>query len=165
MQKTASRMTDDPSAGRAHASELTVKARREGSEWTFELLHEGAPTDEVTYSKDALGLRAHDWHEVDFLLDDPTGQLAFHPDKFTAIWVARGTPTQAPACPMAPSRDHGVVPISSTRKVLRVRNDNAEPCLLSFRLNFIAAGSGSDEIVAFLDPIMNNQNGGSVNRQ
>lgn len=160
MQKNASSMTTTM-AGRAHASELTVKARHDGSSWSFALHHDGEPTDEVTYSKDAHGLRAHDWHEVDFILDEPTGQLAFHPDKSTAIWVARGTAAAAPPCPMTPSHDHGVVPISSAAKLLRVRNDNAEPCLLSFRLNFVEAGSGSDDIVAFLDPIMNNQNGGS----
>ncbi|WP_114227582.1 MULTISPECIES: hypothetical protein [Sphingomonas] len=164
MPDTAHRPPSPKTEGRAHASELTVKARRNGADWSFELQADGKATAEVTYSKDALGLHKRDWHEADFMLDDPSGALAFHPDKFTAIWVARGTAAAAPPYPMAPSRDHGVVPLSSRPKRLRVRNDNAEPCLLSFRLNFVAAEGPGDTIVAFLDPIMNNQNGGSGSR-
>ena len=161
MQNMTSELRHGGTAGRAHPSEISVHARPDGAGWTIAMHVEGRPSERIDYSKDALGLRKHDWHEIDFRLDEPTGKLAFHPDKHEAIWVARGTESEAPACPSAPSRDHGVVPISVADQLLRVRNDNAEPCLLSFRLNFIAAGSGNDEIVAFLDPIMGNQNGGA----
>lgn len=161
MQNRMRELDHGETGGRAHSSEITVHARRSGDSWTVAMHVEGAPSDRVDYSKDALGLRKHDWHEIDFRLDEPTGALAFHPDKHEAIWVTRGTASEAPPCPSQPSRDHGVVPISSAPSLLRVRNDNAEPCLLSFRLNFVAAGRESDEIVAFLDPIMGNQNGGA----
>jgi hypothetical protein len=163
VQKTTSRTEHREAAGKAHRSEITVHARRGGKGWTITMQVDGKPADEVRYSKDAHGLSKHDWHEIDFHLDEPAGQLAFHPDKHQAIWVARGTPSKAPPCPDRPMRDHGVVPVSVSGRMLRVKNVNAERCLLSFRLNFIAAGSEDDEIVAFLDPIMNNQNGGSDN--
>lgn len=163
MQKTMEQQPRQAAAGRGHPSEITVRARRHGGEWTVTMQVAGKATDRVHYSKDDLGLRKHDWHEIDFLLDEPSGTLAFHPDKHQAIWVARGSRTEAPPCPAAPSRDAGVVPLSVTDNRLRVRNDNAEPCLLSFRLNFVAAGTGDEAIVAFLDPIMSNGNGGSIN--
>ena len=165
MQRTINRTEPSPAAGKPHASAITVSARPAGGAWTVTMQVDGAPSEEVVYSKDAHGLSKHDWHEIDFHLDEPTGQLSFHPDKHQAIWVARGTPEMAPPCPDRPLRDHGVRALSVSPRLLRVRNDNAERCLLSFRLNFIAAGGGDEAIVAFLDPIMNNQNGGGSANQ
>lgn len=165
MQKTMNQRDEHVATGRGHPSEITVRARSSSGTWTFAMQVEGEQVDRVDYSKDRLGLRKHDWHEIDFHLDEPSGELAFHPDKHEAIWVKRGSESEAPPCPTKPSRDHGVVPMSVTARLLRVRNDNAERCLLSFRLNFVAAGTNNEEIVAFLDPIMGNQNGGSANRE
>lgn len=159
MQQTAT-AKQAATPGRAHPSRVSVKAVQDGDNWTFVMHEEGKPADRLDYSKDAAGMRKHDWHEVDFMLDDPSGRLAFHPDKWEAIWVARGTEHEAPPCPDARSRDHEVYPVWVKERQLRVCNRNSERCLLSFRLNFVAANDRKGEIVAFLDPIMGNGNGG-----
>lgn len=146
--------------GQAHGSRVTVRAERQGGGWQFTMRQDGAEIERLDFSKDALKMKKRDWHEIDFMLDDPSGTLAFHPDKWEAIWVARGTETQAPACPDRRCRDEGVYPQWVKDRQLRLRNHNAERCLLSFRLNFVQAGE--QEIVAWLDPVIRNGNGGDA---
>ena len=160
MQQTASTQPKPAAPGRPYPSRVSVQAVREGDGWTFIMHEQGQPADRLDFSKDAAGMRKHDWHEVDFMLDDPSGRLVFHPNKWDAIWVARGTEHDAPACPDAKCRDHDVYPLWVKDRQLRVCNRNNDRCLLSFRLNFVAASDPKGDIVASLDPIMGNGNGG-----
>jgi hypothetical protein len=148
--------------GKPYPMRVTVQARRNGDNWTFVMRDQGHDADRLDFSKDAAGMRKPDWHEIDFMLNDPSGTLSFHPDKGEAIWVARGSEQDAPPCPdRRHPRDKAVYPLWVKDRQLRVCNRNDERCLLSFRLNFVAAGSHDATIIASHDPIMGNANGGS----
>ncbi|HVF83901.1 MAG TPA: hypothetical protein VM913_07000 [Sphingomicrobium sp.] len=127
------------------------------------MAQDGRPTEALHFSKDEKKMKKVDWHDVVFVLKDPSGTLAFHPDKDQALWVARGDEHNAPPCPAKQSSDpcKGFRVKSNPRpNELLVHNDNAKECLLSYRLNFVAAGSGSNTIVAYHDPVVGNKNGG-----
>ncbi|MCW3797646.1 hypothetical protein OMW55_07500 [Sphingomonas sp. BN140010] len=160
MQQSASVQARSGAPGKAHPARVAVVATPDGDGWRFAMRQDSQAVDRLDFSKDAAGMRKADWHEIDFMLEDPSGRLAFPRDKWDAIWVARGTETEAPDCPRAASRDHDVYPLWVKDKVLRVCNRNSDRCLLSFALNFVPTGSPDGPIVATLDPIMGNGNGG-----
>jgi hypothetical protein len=149
-----------PAPGKPYPTRIEVVAIPDGDNWRFGMRQDGQPVERLDFSKDAAGMRKSDWHEIDFILQDDTGRLAFPRNKWDAIWVARGSVSDAPDCPKEASRDHDVYPINAKDGVLRVINRNASPCLLSFALNFVAKGQPDGPIIASLDPIMGNGNGG-----
>lgn len=153
-----------PERGRGDPSIVQVFANKDASgQWQFHMHQDNQPVTELEFDKTRKQLKKSDWHDVTFVLEEPTGSLQFHPRKEQAIWVARGSPTEKPGCPSGPSSD----PLKGFRaqsdpkpRELTVHNANKEPCYLSYRLNFVAAGSRDDTIVAFHDPVVGNKNGG-----
>lgn len=149
-------------SGKPDPSLVQVFAYQEEEEWQFHMHQDGKPVKKLRFSKDDKKLNKSDWHDVTFVLDEPTNSLQFHPDPQQAIWVARGTKNDEPDCPDEPSYDHGFYAKGKPEpKRLLVCNNNDEEGYLSYRLNFVTAGSSDNKIVAFHDPVVGNKNGGT----
>lgn len=134
---------------------------------TFRMMENGQFVDDLIFNKKKENMRRADWHEISFVLHDPTGSdLRFHPVATQAMWVSRGTDKKKPLCPRKPSQDPEgeFVPIevSEDGLTLRARNSNGRECLLAFALNFVHQKDTDRDprIVATLDPGAGNQNSG-----
>lgn len=161
---TEQQHTPQPRQGKGDPCTVRIFANKgPNGDWQFHMHQDNHPADQLTFSKDKKKLKKSDWHDISFVLEEPTDSLRFHPRKEEAIWVARGSATQPPACPTARSSDplgEFVARNSPKPKELQVRNGNGSNCFLSYRLNFVDMNGGSDKIIAFHDPIIGNQNGG-----
>lgn len=150
--------------GKGHASVVNVTAREiSPGQWDFSMTQDGVAREDLEFRKE--GKKKVDWHDVSFRLIDPSGKLAFHPDRDDALWVARGDEHGPPPCPTSRSADpEKEFRVKSDPKPneLLVHNGNNRECYLNYRLNFVAAGSGSKTIVASHDPVVGNKNGGEV---
>ena len=121
------------------------------------------------FHKDHHGMRKQDYHLVEFVLDDRTGEgLRFPDTPHDAMWVAKVDNPADPTCPGkdTPSNYHVLEPICvcDDGKRLIVRNDNPRKEQWSFTMNFVKEGedhANVDEYVSW-DPITDNHNGGST---
>lgn len=124
--------------------------------------------DEFLFQKDRHGMRKHDYHLLEFTLDDRTGEgLKFPNNPHDAMWVAAGDEPGKRVCPdMNTVSDYRVMEpicVSPDRKRLIVRNDNPTQEHWVFTLNFVKPGEDEIDREHYInwDPGGNNQNGGS----
>jgi hypothetical protein len=114
-------------------------------------------------------MRKQDYHLIEFVLDDRTGdQLRFPDAPHDAMWVARVEDMANALCPgkETPNDYEVLEPICVCDNGLRliVRNENPRKEQWSFTMNFVKAGQSSDDADNYVswDPITDNHNGGSI---
>lgn len=115
------------------------------------------------FHKDQHGMRKQDYHLVEFVLDDKTGeQLRFPSSPHDAMWVAKVDDPDHPICPdQSTAKDYDVIEpmcVCDDGRRLIVRNDNPREEHYSFTLN-LERGDGHERVS--WDPIIRNGNGGS----
>ena len=141
----------------AKGADGTIGFRGDSSVWNDSEGH-------FAFHKDHHGMKKHDYHLIEFILDDETGEgLKFPSAPHDAMWIAKVDDPAHPHCPdgTAPS-DYGVIDpicVCDGGKRLIVRNDNPREEHYAFTLNFTTAGNG--QRVSW-DPIIKNSNGGSI---
>lgn len=113
-------------------------------------------------------MRKADYHLVEFILDDRTGdRLKFPSVPHDAMWVAHVDDPQHPICPDKDTKsDYDVLEpicVCDDGKRLIVRNDNPREQTWSFTLNFVKPGSDESDRASYVswDPITQNHNGGT----
>lgn len=121
-----------------------------------------------TFHKDHHGMHKQDFHLIEYVLDDRTGEgLKFPTLPHDAMWVAAVQDPERPVCPdQHTESDYSVLePISvcDEGKRLIVRNDNPRREQWAFTLNLVKSGAGEEDAVNYVswDPITDNHNGGS----
>ncbi len=124
--------------------------------------------DEFHFHKDRHGMKSHDYHLVEFVLDDRTGDdLKFPSVPHDAMWVAEAGDRSNRKCPdLNTVSDYSVMePICVTGdgKRLIVRNDNPREEEWAFTLNFVKQGQDEADRERFVnwDPVGSNHNGGA----
>lgn len=125
------------------------------------------PDGALHFRKDRHGMTKHDYHLVEFVLDDRTGdELRFPSTPHDAMWVI-GADEGASACPDESSvSDYEVIEpicVCDDGHRLIVRNHNPKVERWAFSLNFVQGQndeSNSGQYVRW-DPIIHNQNGGT----
>lgn len=124
--------------------------------------------DEFHFHKDHHGMRAHDYHLVEFVLDDQTGDdLHFPPVPHDAMWVAPAGDPANRKCPDETTvNDYSVMDpicVTADRNRLIVRNDNPREEDWAFTLNFVKRGENESDRGIYIswDPVGSNHNGGS----
>jgi hypothetical protein len=118
------------------------------------------------FHKDRHGMRKHDYHLIEFVLDDESGVgLHFPSAPHDAMWVTKVDDPEHPVCPdsSTPS-DYDVIDpmcVCDGGRRLIVRNDNPSEEHWSFTLNFEKSGESpvAQDRVSW-DPIIKNGNGG-----
>jgi hypothetical protein len=115
------------------------------------------------FHKDHHGMKKHDFHLIEFVLDDQTGEgLQFPSAPHDAMFVAKVDDPAHPVCPNEnTASDYDVIDpmcVSDDGKRLIVRNDNPREEHYSFTLNFTKAGEEGSSVC--WDPIIKNSNGG-----
>jgi len=123
---------------------------------------------DFAFHKDRHGMRAHDYHLVEFVLDDQTGDdLKFPPVPHDAMWVSEGAERANRKCPdMNTVSDYSVMEpicVCDGGERLIIRNDNPRKEDWAFTLNFVKRGENPAERSRYVswDPGGTNQNGGS----
>lgn len=125
--------------------------------------------DEFIFHKDHHDMRKHDYHLLEFVVEDRTGDgLKFPKVPHDAMWVTEGHEEPgARNCPDMNSTCNydAMEPISVSphQRRLFVRNDNASKQHWVFTINFVKDGEDPSDKSRFVswDPGGNNQNGGS----
>jgi hypothetical protein len=126
--------------------------------------------DEFVFHKDDHGMRKHDYHLIEFVIDDQTGEgLKFPKTPHDAMWVVEGHDEPGKrTCPdMNSVSNYDVmepISVSPHQRRLFVRNDNASKEHWVFTINFVKAGEDNSDKTRFVswDPGGNNQNSGST---
>lgn len=124
---------------------------------------------EFVFSKERHGMSKHDYHLLEFKLDDQTGEgLRFPKAPHDAMWVVEGheEPGQRTCPDMHSVCNYDVmepISVSPHQRRLFVRNDNASQEHWAFTINFVKEGDDGSDKSRFVswDPGGNNQNGGS----
>ncbi|HXS48823.1 MAG TPA: hypothetical protein VN713_01725 [Sphingomicrobium sp.] len=113
-------------------------------------------------------MRKADYHLVEFVLDDRTGDgLKFPSVPHDAMWVAEVEDPQHPSCPDKDTNsDYDVLEpicVCDEGRRLVVRNSNPRAETWSFTLNFVKSGSDESDKASYVswDPITQNHNGGT----
>lgn len=113
-------------------------------------------------------MRARDYHLLEFVLHDGTGDgLKFPPVPHDAMWVAEGADRAHRRCPdMDTVNDYSVMEpicVCDEGQRLIVRNENPRREEWAFTLNFVKQGEDPTNRRAYVswDPGGSNQNGGS----
>lgn len=124
---------------------------------------------DFSFHKDRHGMSSHDYHLVEFTLDDQTGdELKFPPTPHDAMWVAEGGKRAERVCPdMHTVSDYEVMEpicVSEDRRRLIVRNDNPRKEDWAFTLNFVKRGEDPTDRARYVnwDPGGSNHNGGTI---
>lgn len=127
---------------------------------------------EFIFSKTRHDMADHDYHLLEFAIDDQTGEgLKFPAVPHDAMWVAEGH--EEPGSRNCPDKDTVCnyecmepMSVSPNRNRLFVRNDNARKEHWVFTINFTKTGEDPCDVSRFVswDPGSNNQNGGSGTR-
>lgn len=124
---------------------------------------------EFVFHKDRHGMRAQDYHLVEFVLDDQTGDgLRFPAVPHDAMWVTEGDERAKRKCPdMHTVSDYSVMEpicVCDAGERLIVRNDNPRQEDWSFTLNFVKRGEDESDRAGYVswDPGGANMNGGST---
>jgi hypothetical protein len=122
---------------------------------------------ELVFSKDRHGMRKQDYHLVEFVLDDDTGDgLRFPSVPHDAMWVIEGADRANRKCPDKDSvSNYDVMEpicVCDAGERLIVRNDNPKTEDWSFTLNFVKRGEDESDRRSYVswDPGGANQNGG-----
>jgi hypothetical protein len=150
---------------------VTILATRDdGGEFQFapesELWdHSGG---EFVLHKDKHGMREHDYHLMEFVLDDQTGAgLKFPRVPHDAMWVALMEDRANPVCPNKDTvSDYEVLEpicVCDEQRRLIVRNDNPRREDWAFTLNFVKRGEDESDASRYVswDPVTSNQDGGT----
>ena len=123
--------------------------------------------EELVFEKGKHGMRKQDYHLIEFLLDDQTGDgLKFPSTPHDAMWVTEGADRANRKCPdMNTVSNYEVMePICVTddQSRLIIRNDNPRVEKWAFTLNFVKRGDDSSDARGFIswDPGGTNMNGG-----
>lgn len=139
----------------------TYRFRPESELWN-------APEEEFVFSKDRHGMKAHDYHLIEFVLDDQSGDgLKFPGVPHDAMWVCEGAKRSSRKCPdMNTDSDFSVMEpicVCDAGKRLLVRNDNPRKEDWAFTLNFVKRGENASDPSRYVnwDPGGANQDGGS----
>lgn len=119
------------------------------------------------FNKAHYGMRDEDYHMVEFVLDDRSGEkLRFPRDPHEAMWVAKVDDPAHPICPTASTpRNYDVVEpmcVCDEGNRLVVRNDDPREEDWSFTLNLVkgtAESAAAEELVSW-DPIIKNGGNG-----
>jgi hypothetical protein len=141
------------------AADGSIDFRGDSAEWNGSEGH-------FAFHKDRHGMKKHDYHLIEFVLDDETGEgLKFASAPHDAMWVAKVDDPGRPICPDGTAAsDYEVIDpmcVCDGGRRLVVRNDNPREEHYSFTLNFTKAGAqGSPEERVSWDPIIKNGNGG-----
>jgi hypothetical protein len=124
--------------------------------------------EEFHFHKDKHGMKAHDYHLVEFVLDDQTGDsLKFPAVPHDAMWVAQAGDRANRKCPDASTvNDYSVMEpicVTADRKRLIVRNDNPRAEDWVFTLNFVKSDEDEGDRGRYVnwDPVGSNHNGGT----
>lgn len=122
---------------------------------------------ELVFHKDRHGMRKQDYHLIEFVLDDRTGDaLKFPSVPHDAMWVTTGADRAHRKCPdMHTVSNYDVMEpicVCDDGKRLIVRNDNPRKEDWSFTLNFVKRGEDEADHSQYVnwDPGGANQNGG-----
>jgi hypothetical protein len=154
---------------RAKMHQVRVTASRDGGNVRFEAGSEiwEDSTGSLRFHKDRHGLRKLDFHLIEFVLADETGEGLRFPDiPHDAMWVAKaGIGAQAPCPTRDTASDYEVLDpicVSDDGQRLIVRNNNPRREQWAFTLNFVMAGRDADDPDNYVswDPIIDNHNGG-----
>lgn len=120
------------------------------------------------FHKDRHGMKKQDYHLVEFVLDDRTGEgLRFPEIPHDAMWVAKVDDPADPVCPTKDTKsDYDVLEpicVCDDGKRLIVRNDNPRHEQWAFTMNFVKAGEDDNDADNYVswDPITDNRNGGA----
>jgi hypothetical protein len=123
---------------------------------------------EFHFHKDRHGMKSHDYHLAEFVLDDRTGDdLKFPPVPHDAMWVAEAGDPMNRKCPdINTVSDYSVMEpicVTADRKRLIVRNDNPREEEWAFTLNFVKRGEDDADQSRYVnwDPVGSNHNGGT----
>jgi len=121
------------------------------------------------FHKDDHGMSKQDFHLVEYVLDDRTGEgLKFPSVPHDAMWVAAIEDPDRPVCPGKDTKsDYSVLePISVCDQGQRliVRNENPRREQWAFTLNFVKGGADERDVDDYVswDPITDNHNGGTM---
>jgi hypothetical protein len=124
--------------------------------------------EEFVFHKDKHGMKAHDYHLLEFVLDDRTDDgLRFPKTPHDAMWVDEGGPRAARKCPdMHTVSNYEVMEpicVSDDGKRLIFRNDNPRKEDWAFTVNFVKHGKDDSDRAGYVnwDPGGANHNGGS----
>ncbi|HEY8435197.1 MAG TPA: hypothetical protein VIK68_11405 [Sphingomicrobium sp.] len=153
---------------KGHMHQVTVTARKDGDGFSFSpdsQVWSGA-SGHFAFNKDDHHMRKHDYHLVEFDIDDQTGEgLKFPRSPEDAMWVAKVHDPQHPTCPDGSSpSDYSVIDpmcVCDDGERLIVRNENPREEDWSFTLNFEKTSAGGGERVSW-DPIIKNGGGGGA---
>lgn len=125
------------------------------------------PDGALHFRKDRHGMTKDDYHLVEFVLDDRTGDgLHFPSSPHDAMWVI-GADDGASACPDESSfSDYEVIEpicVCDDGHRLIVRNHNPKVERWAFSLNFVKGQNDESKTNHYVrwDPIIQNQNGGT----
>lgn len=120
--------------------------------------------EEFVFHKGKHGMRAHDYHLIEFVLDDETGDgLRFPETPHDAMWVTEGAERARRKCPdMHTASNYDVMEpicVCDDGQRLIVRNDNPRVEHWSFTLNFVKQGEDASDPSRYVswDPGGNNQ--------
>jgi len=124
---------------------------------------------EFVFHKDRHGMKVHDYHLIEFVLDDQTGDgLKFPPIPHDAMWVAEGADRANRTCPdMDTVSNYDVMEpicVCDGGERLIVRNDNPRKEDWAFTLNFVKRGEDDADRRRYVnwDPGGVNQDGGQA---
>ena len=123
--------------------------------------------EELVFDKRNHGMNKQDYHLIEFVLDDQSGdELTFPEAPHDAMWVIAGAERANRQCPDRHSTSNYEVMepicICDDRKRLLVRNDNPRVEKWSFTLNFVKRGEDATDLDRYVswDPGGTNMNGG-----
>jgi hypothetical protein len=123
---------------------------------------------EFLFHKDKHGMTNEDFHLVEFVLDDRTGDgLRFPSRPHDAMWVTAVEDRSNAVCPDKDSvSDYSVMEpicVCDDGKRLIVRNDNPRKEDWAFTMNVVGRGDDESDASKYVswDPIGSNQNGGT----
>jgi len=124
--------------------------------------------EEFVFHKDRHGMKEHDYHLLEFILDDRTGDgLEFPRSPHDAMWVTEGARLTDRKCPdMHTFSNYGVMEpicVSDDRKRLIIRNDNPRKEDWAFTVNLVKRGEEDSDRSRYVswDPGGANHNGGN----
>lgn len=122
---------------------------------------------ELVFDKSRHGMKKQDYHLVEFVLHDRTGDgLKFPSAPHDAMWVIEGDEPEERECPdMHSACNYDVMEpicVCDDRQRLIARNDNPRVEDWSFTLNFVKQGEDESDPSRYVnwDPGGTNKNGG-----
>jgi hypothetical protein len=162
---------DEMSRPKAVMHEVALSARKDGEgQYRFQPQSDlwNESEQDFSFHKDHHGMKAHDYHLVEFVLHDETGDgLKFPRQPHDAMWVAEGAERAKRKCPdMHTANDYSVMEpicVSGDRRRLIVRNDNPRREDWAFTVNFVKDGEDESDRSRYVnwDPGGTNHNGGT----